>query len=197
MTRMSDNVAGSTDQVIEAELVPAEPAPDPHALGLELPDDPDEAVDMLLTELRDSRAEAGAYLDDLKRVAADFDNYRKRSTRESEVMFDRATEKVVVGLMPVLDSFDAALATQPQTESEQNLFAGMLNTREQLLATLRNSGLEVIPTADEPFDPEIHEPVGAPIGDGSTLTVSQELRRGYRLRGKVLRAALVALEASE
>lgn len=196
MTRMSDN-AGSAEQVFEADLVPVEPAPDPHTLGLELPEDSDEAVDMLLTELRDSRAEAGAYLDDLKRVAADFDNYRKRTTRENESMLDRATEKVVAGLMPVLDSFDAALATQPQTESEQQLFAGMLNTREQLLTTLRSSGLEVIPTTDEPFDPEIHEPVGAPTGNGPTLTVSQELRRGYRLRGKVLRAALVALEASE
>jgi molecular chaperone GrpE len=194
---MSDRGAEATDEVVEAEVSPVEVAPDPHSLGLELPTDPEAAVESLLVELRDSRAEAGAYLDDLKRVAADFDNYRKRTTKESEVMLDRATEKVVAGLLPVLDTFDAALGTKPQTENEQNLYSGMINTREQLLNTLKGSGLEVIPTIGEPFDPTIHEPVGAPTGDGTTLIVSDELRRGYRLRGKVLRAALVALEASE
>jgi molecular chaperone GrpE len=196
MTRMSDNGAETTDEVVKAELIGVdEHAPDPHSLGLELPDDPEQAVEILLRELRSSREEAGSYLDDLKRVAADFDNYRKRTTRESAVMLDRATEKVVGGLMPVLDTFDAAVAVEPQTETERQLHSGMLNTREQLLTALKSEGLEIIPTIGEPFDPEIHEPVGAPSGTG-TPVVSQELRRGYRLRGKVLRAALVALEAS-
>jgi molecular chaperone GrpE len=70
----------------------------------------------------------------------------------------------------------------------------MLNTREQLLSSLKNEGLDVIATIDQPFDPEVHEPVGAPTGDGE-LVVSEELRRGYRLNGKVLRAALVVLES--
>ncbi|HEY6635118.1 MAG TPA: nucleotide exchange factor GrpE [Acidimicrobiia bacterium] len=192
---MNENETGLTDEVVEGEVLPTGPAPDPHSLGLELPDDPDEAVALLLAELQDSRAEASAYLDDLKRVAADFDNYRKRTTRENEVMLHRATEKVVMGLLPVLDSFDAALSTQPQTDTENKLYSGMINTREQLLNVLKGAGLELIPTYDEPFDPEIHEPVGAPTGTGTNLVVTDELRRGYRLNGKVLRAALVGLEA--
>lgn len=194
--RMNDNGAENTDRVVEASLA-EEPdrAPDPHSLGLELPDEPREAVAMLLRELATAREEANSYLDDLKRVAADFDNYRKRTTRENAVMLDRATEKVVRGLMPVLDTFDSALAAEPKTETEKNLYSGMLNTREQLLTSLKEDGLEVIPTVDQPFDPEVHEPVGAPAGNGD-LVVSEELRRGYRLRGKVLRAALVALEVS-
>jgi molecular chaperone GrpE len=186
----------TTDHVVEALPVERpDHAPDPHTLGLELPDDREGAVNLLLVELATAREEATSYLDDLKRVAADFDNYRKRTTRESAVMFDRATEKVVGGLMPVLDSFDAALGSEPQTETEQQLYSGMLNTREQLLDALKREGLEVIPTIDEPFDPEMHEPVGAPGGDGQ-LIVTEELRRGYRLNGKVLRAALVVLESS-
>ena len=192
---MNENDTGLTDQVVEGEVLPTRPAPDPHTLGLELPDEPEEAVAMLLGELHDSRAEASAFLDDLKRVAADFDNYRKRTTRENEVMLHRATEKVVMGLLPVLDSFDAALSTQPQTETEDKLYSGMINTREQLLNVLKSAGLELIPTFDEQFDPELHEPVGAPTGTGTNLVVTDELRRGYRLNGKVLRAALVALEA--
>jgi molecular chaperone GrpE len=108
-------------------------------------------------------------------------------------MLDRATEKVVIGLMPALDTFDAALQTEPKSETEQKLYSGMINTREQLLNALKSEGLEIIPTVDEPFDPEIHEPVGAPGGNGN-LMVTQELRRGYRLRGKVLRAALVVVD---
>ncbi len=191
--RMNDNGAETTDDIVEAQLVEAEHAPDPHSLGLELPVDKGEAIDLLLTELATSREEAASYLDDLKRVAADFDNYRKRVTRDNALMLDRATENVVRALMPVLDSFDAGLTTEPSTDTERQLYSGMLNTREQLLDSLKAEGLEVIATVGEPFNPEVHEPVGAPQGEG-TLVVSAELRRGYRLNGKVLRAALVALE---
>lgn len=191
--RMNDSGAESTDDIVEAQLVEAEHAPDPHSLGLELPVDKGEAIDLLLTELATSREEAASYLDDLKRVAADFDNYRKRVTRDNALMLDRATENVVRALMPVLDSFDAGLTTEPSTDTERQLYSGMLNTREQLLDSLKAEGLEVIATVGEPFNPEVHEPVGAPQGEG-TLVVSAELRRGYRLNGKVLRAALVALE---
>jgi molecular chaperone GrpE len=197
MMRMNEGEAETADRIVEA--LPAESPeqpPDPHTLGLELPDDPDEATEMLLRELATAREEATSYLDDLKRVAADFDNYRKRTTRDNSVMLDRATEKVVNGLMPVLDSFDAALDAEAQTETEKKLYSGILNTREQLLSALKGEGLEVIPTVDEPFNPEIHEPAGAPGGNGS-LVVTKELRRGYRLRGKVLRAALVVVDVDD
>jgi molecular chaperone GrpE len=72
----------------------------------------------------------------------------------------------------------------------------MINTREQLLRALQQEGLEVVASIGEPFDPEIHEPVGAPDGTGD-LVVTQELRRGYRLKDRVLRPAMVMLEARE
>jgi molecular chaperone GrpE len=191
--RMSENQPETTEQVVGALPVEKERVPDPHSLGLELPDDDGAAIEMLLVELATAREEATSYLDDLRRVAADFDNYRKRTAREGAAMLDRATEKVVVGLMPALDSFDAALATEPATDAEKNLYTGMLNTREQILEYLKTEGLEVISTVGESFDPAVHEPVGAPGGTGP-LVVAAELRRGYRLNGKVLRAALVSLE---
>jgi len=199
LKRMNDPTSGvpEDDPRVGASLVEQDPTPpDPHSLGLELPADKDEAISLLLTELKTAREEAGAYLDDLRRVAADFDNYRKRMMKESAATLDRATERVVQGLMPVLDSFDAALATEPGSDTERLLYSGMLNIREQLLKSLESEGLEVIPTVGEPFDPEIHEPVGAPAG-ATRLVVSKELRRGYRLRNRVLRAATVMLEAEE
>lgn len=183
----------------EVEALPAEqakPVPDPHSLGLELPEDKEEAINLLLTELATARSDASTYLDDLKRVAADFDNYRKRSLREHAAVHERAAEKIIQGLLPVLDTFDAALNTEPKNDSERQLYSGMINTREQLLKSLQAEGLEVISTLDEPFNPEIHEPAGAPQGSGE-LIVTQELRRGYRLNGKVLRAALVVVEVKE
>jgi molecular chaperone GrpE len=163
---------------------------------VELPEDPDEAIKVLLSRLAESQQEASAYLDDLRRVAADFDNFRKRAIREQSATVDRAAERVVRGLLPVLDSFDAAFATEAATDAERRLLSGMIGTREQLLKALEQEGLEVIATIGEPFDPEVHEPVGAPEG-GGPFVVGQELRRGYRLGGKVLRAALVALESAK
>jgi molecular chaperone GrpE len=175
------------------EIVQAEGATDAGALGIELPADKDQAIELLLSHLEESRDEATSYLDDLKRVAADFDNYRKRTTREQSLVLDRAAERVVRELMPVLDSFDAALAIEAPTDAERQLLSGMINTRGQLLAALEQEGLEVIQTIGEQFDPELHEPVGAP--DGITdFVVSEELRRGYRLKGRVLRPAMVMLE---
>jgi molecular chaperone GrpE len=202
---MSDTRAeaeAADDRVVEdaeVEALPAErpeQSPDPHELGLALPEDPDEAIAMLLGEVKVGREEANTYLDDLKRVAADFDNYRKRSMRDQAATMDRAAERVVRNLLPVLDSFDAALGLEPKTDSERQLYSGMLNTRQQLLSALQAEGLEVIPTIDETFDPEIHEPAEAARGDGE-LVVTGELRRGYRLSGKVVRPALVSLDVRE
>jgi molecular chaperone GrpE len=198
-----EEVKASSPEEVEAtssddvEALPVEPiTPDPHSLGLELSEDPDETIGLLLREVATARDEAGTYLNDLKRVAADFENYRKRSLRERTEMLNRATEKVVTGLMPILDTFDAALDIEPESDTERQMYSGMINTREQLLKSLQAEGLEVVPTIGEEFDPEIHEPVGAPAGEG-TVIVSQELRRGYRLNGRVLRAALVVLEVKQ
>jgi molecular chaperone GrpE len=178
------------------EIVEALGGTDAAALGIELPEDRGQAIAVLLSHVEEARGEATSYLDDLKRVAADFDNYRKRTTREQAMVLDRAAERVVRELLPVLDSFDAALATEPATDGERQLLSGMINTREQLLRALQQEGLEVVASIGEPFDPEIHEPVGAPDGTGD-LVVTQELRRGYRLKDRVLRPAMVMLEARE
>jgi len=164
--------------------------------GMELPDDAEEAVGFLLGEVAGARIAAGEHLEDLQRVAAEYDNYRKRVMRDQASMRDQAVERVVRELLPVLDTFDAALGAEPEADGERRLHSGMLNTREQLLKALQGEGLEVIAALDEVFDPEVHEPVGAPGAEGE-LVVSRELRRGYTLNGKVVRAALVMLEVRE
>ena len=180
---------------VEAEIVEIhdlEPM-DPAALGLILPDDPAERDQMLLAALAQAQADASALLDDLQRLAAEFDNYRKRTQRDMMLSIERASERVVERMLPVLDTFDAALAIEVESATEQKLMNGMLSTQEQLLEVLKSEGLDVIPAIGETFNPEVHEALMA-SGDGTEeIVVSTEMRKGYTLKGKVIRAALVAV----
>ena len=179
--------------IVEAvEEPPSEPTPE--SLGLDLPEDPEAALPMALSGLAEARKEADAYLDDLRRVAADFDNYRKRSQREISAVIERASERVVTVLLPVLDSLDAALSVGTTSETEEMLRTGVRSTRDLLLDVLSKEGLEPIPTFGESFDPTLHEAVtSSGDGDGAELVITDEFRRGYRLKGKVLRASLVGV----
>ena len=183
-------------EVADAEILQGEGADKSGDSDIELPANKDQAIQILIEALAKARNEADAYLDDLRRVAADFDNYRKRTVREQSQVVDHAAGRVVGELLPVLDTFDAAVSFEASNDSERQLLSGMLHTREQLLKALKKEGLEVIETFAESFDPEVHEPVGAPEGNGD-LVVGRELRRGYKLNGKLLRAALVSLEEEE
>ncbi len=165
--------------------------PDAALLGLDLPDDREQAVGVLLDALATARVAADSYLEDLQRVAAEFENFRKRAARDREDTMARAAQRVVQALLPVLDSFDQAWAHQAQTPGEEQVLAGVRGTFHQLWDVLAKEGLEIIPAVGEGFDPEVHEAV-AGGGDGD-LMVSQELRRGYTLKGRVLRPAMVVV----
>ena len=176
---------------VEAELV--EPAP---TTVVELPEDPAEAMPIVLTALGQAQAEANGYLETVQRVAAEFDNFRKRSLRERDDIVDRASQRVIERLLPTLDSFDAALAFQPQSEAEEKLLSGMRDTHRLMMEALAVDGFEPIEAASVPFDPAVHEAVTGPTGDGEGEgeLIVKEMRRGYTLRGHVIRAALVAVE---
>ncbi|MDJ0924245.1 MAG: nucleotide exchange factor GrpE [Acidimicrobiia bacterium] len=167
---------------------------EPSPPSIELPDDPSEAVPVLLSALGEVQVEAAGYLDTLQRVAAEFDNFRKRSTREREEIVDRASQRVIERLLPTLDSFDAALSYQAQTETEEKIIAGMQDTHRLFLEALAVDGFEPIAADGVPFDPAIHEAVAGPGGIGDGELMVREMRRGYTLRGRVVRAALVAVE---
>ncbi len=194
--RRSDVEESEPDpEPVEGELADeALSPPTPAELGIVLPAEPSEAVAVLLREVGQARAEAASHLDDLKRVAADFENFRRRALRDQSETTQRAAERVTTDLLPVLDSFDAALAFEPSTEPEEKLLAGMRRTHEQLMAILAGHGLEIVPTVGEIFDPEVHEAVMSAEGGNGRLVVAEELRRGYRLKDRLVRPALVALE---
>ena len=194
--RQDGAAAVSEDIIEEATVLDPATAPEQVPDGDNLPDDPAAAVEALSRALEESRAKADRYLDDYRRMAAEFDNFRKRAQRDQGEMVARAAERVVVNLLPVLDSLDAAMALDAEADASEKLLEGMRGTREQLLATLRTEGLEPIETIGTEFDPEMHEAVQMDAGSG-TMVVTAELRRGYRFKDRVLRAALVAVGYEE
>ncbi len=166
---------------------------DDHVDRMELPEDPDEAISLLIGELLAVREAAGQAEDRWKRSVAEFDNYRKRAARVQQESVARASERVMRQLLPVLDSLDAALIIKCAGGSaDGGLRQGMSSTRELLLSTLAREGLEPIEALGAAFDPTVHEAAQMAEGSG-TMVVTAELRRGYLLKGKVVRPSLVAV----
>ena len=177
------------EPVVEAAIDEEEPEPLP---GLELPEDPGEAIQLLVGELLATRAAAAEAVDRWQRSVAEFENYRKRARRDQAQIVARSAERVLAGLLPVLDSLDAALAMDPSGTSADSVRAGLSGTRDLLLSTLAREGMTPIEATGSEFDPAVHE--AAQMGEGSgTMVVTAELRRGYEMKGRVVRAALVAV----
>jgi molecular chaperone GrpE len=180
-------------EVVDAEVVAEENLTGDAlaTLDIDLPEDPDAAIAVLTDALQTAQDTSTAYLDDLRRLAADYENFRKRAVRERNEIVERSSQRLVEALLPVLDSFDGAFGHDPQSPSEEKLVAGVRGTYHQMMDILGKEGLEAIAAHDQPFDPEVHEAVSG--GGEGDLVVTAELRRGYTLKGRVIRPTLVAV----
>jgi len=188
---MMNEAIGLDDDVVEAEVVDfPEPETTAEQLGLTLPDHPAEAQALLLRELAEARQETGETIANLQRVAAEFDNYRKRIERDQAENVVRASQRLVEMLLPTLDSFDAALATEARSDGETKMLEGMTGTRALLIDALTREGVEPIDAVGLAFDPAVHEAVSVIPGEGDQI-VEQELRKGYSMRGRIIRPTLV------
>jgi len=134
------------------------------------------------------RAERDEYLDHLRRLQADFDNFRKRMMRDQTSHLERATSGLIEQLLPVLDAFELAMLNAG-TDAER-LRKGVELVYSELLGVLEKVGLERIEAKGKPFDPEEHEAVMSVEDDGEP-GVRDVVRTGYRLKGRVLRPAMV------
>lgn len=143
-------------------------------------------------QLAEVARERDEYLDHLRRLKAEFENYRKRVQRDHEELRLRAAETVVESLLPVMDNMSRALDAAARHEEGQ-LLAGLELVSGQLRGTLEGHGLEEIPA--EPgilFDPNLHEAIMTQASpEYSEGTVLQVLERGYLLHGRLLRPAKV------
>src|SRR5207302_4634735 len=128
-------------------------------------------------------AERDDVLDALRRLQADFENYKKRILKQQTEHLERAAETLVEKLLPALDTFDLALSHGE----------GFDQVHSTLMATLEKEGLERIDPLGKPFDPNEHDAVAHEEGDGDPV-VSEVMRTGYRFKGKLLRPAMVKVK---
>jgi molecular chaperone GrpE len=146
----------------------------------------------IAADLAKARAEAESYLDDLRRLQADFDNYRKRTLREQTARAASASQALVARLLPVLDNFELAVSSAEQSRDFDRMLKGVEMVFGELREVLETEGLVRIEAEGKPFDPERHEAVIAvEEEDTEPGMVVDIVRAGYELRGKVLRPAMV------
>jgi molecular chaperone GrpE len=140
-------------------------------------------------ELQKSKAEAAEYLEHLQRLKAEFDNYRKRVLREQTRAVEFATEPLVMRLLEVLDEFELALVAAEQKPDFEKFLHGVEIVYAKLADILKAEGLERIEAKGKPFDPELHEALFQADGEEGEPHVSDVLRSGYKLKGRVIRPA--------
>jgi molecular chaperone GrpE len=139
--------------------------------------------------------ERDEYLDALQRLKAEFDNYRKRAARDQESLIARAHERLVNGLLPVLDDLQRALEAA-EAHEEARLEEGVRLVHRALADLLRSEGLEEIAT-DGRFDPHVHEALLSQPSDEEEGSVIDVVQKGYMLGDRVLRPARVVVAAAK
>ncbi len=177
--RQPEAMAGGPGQEAEAPAGPAAEAAEASARDLE-------------AELAQAKAQANDYLDQWRRTAADFANYRKRIEREREEADRSANSLFLTRLLVVLDDLERAMATLPADLLRLSWVEGVPLIYRKLEYILEQEGLKRIEAQGKPFDPQRHEAV---LREETTAQpdgqVMAELQRGYEYRGRVLRPALV------
>jgi molecular chaperone GrpE len=157
--------------------------------------EPEEAAEPTLEEqVAALEAERDEHLNDLKRVAAEFENYRKRVARDQESLVARAHERLVQQLLPVLDDLERALAAAENHE-EARLEEGVRLVHRELEDALLREGLSRIETNGH-FDPHVHEALLSRPADADEGSILEVVQKGYRLGDRVLRPARVVVAAA-
>src|SRR5215216_3470117 len=139
--------------------------------------------------------ERDEYLNDLKRVAADFENYRKRVARDQEGLVARAHERLVKELLPVLDDLERALEAASEHQ-EGKVEEGVRLVQRELQEALGKEGLIEIETNGN-FDPHVHEALLSQPSEQDDGAILEVLQKGYRLGDRVLRPARVVVSQGE
>jgi molecular chaperone GrpE len=217
---MSSSTAGGDDELRSeastgSDEDPVEPTDESVADGAKDPtdakresgadeaDDLDARLEAIFVEeadpLSDALRERDEYLDDLRRLQAEFENYRKRMARQGEELTERAAATVLERMLPVLDALDLARshAGEPTDAVAAQLAAALGQISSLARDALAREGLERIDDVGVAFDPSIHDAVAhdpSDEGEQQGVIVAEVLRPGYRLKGRVVRPAMVRVK---
>jgi len=176
-------------QNLENELPPADPA-DGFEEKSAADAEPQGSVATADNELLKLRAERNDLFERLARLQAEFDNYRKRAAKENAEYRDYAVSDAARSLLPVVDSF--TLALKNSAAKPEDLRKGVELIFKQLQDVLQKLHIERIPSQGEPFDPRVHEAIEmVETDEAPDHHVLEELQPGYRIKGRLLRPAMV------
>jgi molecular chaperone GrpE len=144
-----------------------------------------------VTDARQLEAMAAEYLDNWKRTAADFENYKRRKEAEGKELLEYSNSMTVMRLMPSLQSLEQVLKYAPTDEKYKDWLLGLRATILQLEKTMEELGVMKIKTVGEKFDPHLHEAVEEQESD--TDSIIKEVQPGFTLNGKVMIPAKVVV----
>lgn len=176
----------------EEELKEASPSPEPEAEAAS-------SVGQLDTKDEQARKEKQIFdlEGQLKRLAADFENYRRRQATEREELIKFAASRVFENLLPVVDNFERALVASQKATDVQQVLTGVELIYRQMQDFLTKSGVAPMEAVGKPFDPNLHEAIAQfETPDAPDQTVLAEIQKGYYLSGKVLRHAMVQVASN-
>ena len=148
-----------------------------------------------LNKKEDSYKEKIDQLEDrVKRQMAEFENFRKRTDKEKQAMFDTGAKSVIEKILPVVDNFERGLATVPEENKEDPFVDGMNRIYKQLMTELENIGVKPIEAVGQEFDPNLHNAVMQVESDEyESGVVAQELQKGYTYHDMVVRHSMVGV----
>ncbi len=152
----------------------------------------DKQVDKLKKKLNEQEALSQEYLGDLKRIKADFENYKKRIARMQQEFTSSASSELIKKLFPVLDDLQRAIASSGGNSTADSLCEGLDLVNEHFIKVLSDEGVELIDAEGKEFDPRLHEAaMRIPSEDVEEGHVAEVIRNGYILGDRVLRPAMV------
>jgi len=156
-------------------------------------------IEKLKIELAATQAKAEEYLAGLQRERAEFANYRRRTSEERDAMLGLASEDLIRKVLVLADDFDRAIDARPAEIADNPWVEGVAAIDRKLRALLESEGVSQIDASPgRPFDPREHEAIATVPGTGRPEgEIVEEVRRGYRLRDRVVRPALVAVAAAD
>ncbi|SDB98006.1 molecular chaperone GrpE [Pelagirhabdus alkalitolerans] len=145
-----------------------------------------------ISELDQVKKEKEDLQDKYVRLQAEYDNFRKRTQREKAADLKYKSQSVVEQLLPVVDNFERALEAKPDDDTVTTFYEGMEMIYRQLEQVLESEGVEEIKTVGEAFDPNVHQAVLQVEDDNyDSNVVVEEMQKGYRLKDRVIRPAMV------
>lgn len=181
-TAADEAEAPETAEASESDAAEADAAAEAEA--------PDEDAAALKAQVESLKAALEEKDNRVKRLQADFENFRRRTGKEREELANVVTQDLLKSMLPILDNFDRAMAAEQKDNESFQKGVEMIYT--QLHETLKNAGLELIDTAGQKFDPNFHQAVmRVENPDLEDDTIAQELQKGYIVKGRVIRPSMV------